>query len=543
MTLSNLKNIFVAAIQKISNLNEIPAFEFILNTDEQKQQFGDITTNGAMIIAKKLGKKPRELAQLIINEINDTQIEKIEIAGPGFINIFLTQKTLQLIAQDLFIKKDSYFKIKDLTTSYNIEFVSANPTGPLHFGHGRGGIIGDVLANVLIFLGYNVSKEHYVNDAGSQINKLGASLKIRCQQQEGLPVELPEDAYHGQYLIDLAQKCLEEHPDALAQDDNFFMSYAYTHMLKGLQKTTSDYGITFDTWFSEKTLHTQAIEDAINQLKKNGKTYEQDGALWFKSTEYGDDKDRVLKKADGAYTYAAADAAYMLSKTDRGFNYLIFILGQDHHSYPKRLNGIRQALGLNHIKLDCILYQLVSMKEDNQRIRMSKRAGAIISLQDIIDTVGTDVARFFYLNRKADAHLEFNLDLALEKTQENPVYYLQYAYVRTHAILKKAAEYNEFRTINQTDSEHLTKEETLIIKKLASLESLLIDISKNYQVHLLTYYLLELSHLFHNYYHHNKVIEPLSLDQSRGRLLLTTLVKEMFERCFNIIGISLPEKM
>lgn len=543
MILLSLKNILTAAMQNISGINNLPAIEFNLNTDEQKQQFGDITTNGAMVIAKQMGKNPRELAQLITQEINSNHIEKIEIAGPGFINIFLKQNTLNAIAQELFIKKDSYFKLKETSTFYNIEFVSANPTGPLHFGHGRGGIIGDVLSNVLLFLGYKASKEHYVNDAGSQINKLGLSLKIRCQQQEGLDVQLPEDAYHGEYLIDLAQKCLQDYPEALTQDDNFFMSYAYTHMLKGLQKTTSDYGITFDTWFSEKTLHTKAIEDAIEELKRNNKTYEHDGALWFKSTEYGDDKDRVLKKADGSYTYAAADAAYMLSKASRGFNYLIFILGQDHHSYPKRLNGIRQALGLNHINLDCILYQLVSMKEDNERVRMSKRAGTIISLQDIIDTVGTDVARFFYLNRKADAHLEFNIDLALETTQENPVYYLQYAYVRTHAILKKAAEHTEFNNINYQDTQHLTKEEALIIKKLANLEDLLIDISKNYQVHLLTYYLLELAHLFHNYYHHNKVIEPISIDQSRGRLLLVTLVKEMFERCFNIIGISLPEKM
>ena len=321
------------------------------------------------------------------------------------------------------------------------------------------------------------------------------------------------------------------------------MSYAYTHMLKGLQKTTSDYGITFDTWFSEKTLHTEPIDAAVDQLTTNGKTYELDGAVWFKSTEYGDDKDRVLKKADGSYTYAAADAAYMLSITHRGFEHLIFVLGQDHHSYPKRLNGMRQALGLTDVKLDCILYQLVSMKEDGLRVRMSKRAGSIISLQDIIDTVGADVARFFYLNRKADAHLEFNIDLALEKTEENPVYYLQYAYVRTNAILKRSAEHPELTDINQDDNLYLTEAETLLIKKLAHLETLLVDIAHNYQVHLLTYYLLELAHLFHNYYHHNKVIEPTSIEQSRGRLFLVLLVKDMFERCFKIIGISAPESM
>jgi arginyl-tRNA synthetase len=542
-TLTGIKKAFFECLQKITTVHELPSIEFGLNTDEHKQQFGDITTNAPMVLAKALGKNPRQIAHELIESFSHDAIAKMEIAGPGFLNIFLTPETIKTIAQELFANKDHYFELEEPTAIYNIEFISANPTGPLHFGHGRGGIIGDVIGNVLTFLGYKTSKEHYVNDAGSQINKLGASLKIRCRQEAGEAIELPEDAYHGQYMVNLAKKCLYDHPDALTKNDDFFMSYAYTHMLAGLQKTTGDYGITFDTWFSEKTLHTQAIDDAVALLTTNGKTYQQDGALWFKSTDYGDDKDRVLKKADGSYTYAAADAAYMLSKTHRGFEHLVFVLGQDHHSYPKRLNGIRQALGLADVTLDCILYQLVSMKEDGERVRMSKRAGSIVSLQDIIETVGADVARFFYLNRKADAHLEFNIELALQKTEENPVYYLQYAYVRTNAILKRSFEHPEFRDINQEDGLYLTQNETLLIKKLAHLETLLIDISKNYQVHLLTYYLLELAHLFHNYYHHNKVIEPTSIEQSRGRLFLVLLVKDMFERCFKIIGISLPEKM
>lgn len=540
---NQLKEAFLTSLKKITALNTLPPVEFSLNTDEHKQQFGDITSNAAMILAKHIGLNPRNLAEKIVIEFSYPGIKKVEIAGPGFLNFFLEADLIVTMAQELFIQKDAYFTADEPITPYNIEFVSANPTGPLHFGHGRGGIIGDVLASVFKFTGYPVSKEFYINDAGAQITKLGMSLKIRCQQAQGLSIELPEDAYHGDYLKELAQKCLHDHPDALAQDDQFFMSYGYTHMLRALQKTTTDYGITFDTWFSEKTLHSHAIKEALATLTKNGKTYENEGALWFRSTEYGDDKDRVLKKADGNYTYAAADAAYLLSKTHRGFEHLIFILGQDHHSYPKRLDGMRQALGLNQVKLDCILYQLVSIKEDGEKVRMSKRAGTIVSLQDIIDTVGIDIARFFYLQRKADAHLEFNLDLALTTTDENPVYYLQYAYVRTKAILKKSAEFPELTDINEDDALHLTEQEQLLIKKLLSLEPLLFDITKNYQVHLLTYYLLELAHLFHNYYHHNKVIEPASLGQSRGRLFLVLLVKDMFERCFKIIGISAPESM
>lgn len=542
-TFAHIRTAFFTYLHQISSLQTLPTIDFSLNTDEHKQQFGDITSNAALLLAKHMHTNPRELANKIRSEFTYEGITTIEVAGPGFLNFFLHQDLIFDCAQELFTQKDAYFTADQPITPYNIEFVSANPTGPLHFGHGRGGIIGDVLGNVLRFIGYPVTKEHYINDAGAQITKLGMSLNIRCQQEQGVAIELPEDAYHGTYLQELARKCLHDHPDALQRDEQFFMTYAYTHMLKALQKTTTDYGITFDTWFSEKTLHPRGIQEALALLKANGKTYEHDGAVWFRSTEYGDDKDRVLQKADGSYTYAAADAAYLISKTHRGFEHLIFILGQDHHSYPKRLDGMRQALGLTHVKLDCILYQLVSMKEDGERVRMSKRAGSIVSLQDIIDTVGSDVARFFYLQRKADAHLEFNMDLALSTTDENPVYYLQYAYVRTKAILKKSYDYPELTDINTDDALYTTEQERLLLKKLASLDPLLADIANNYQVHLLTYYLLELAHLFHAYYHHNKVLEPESVAQSRGRLFIVLLVKDMFERCFKLIGISCPESM
>lgn len=542
-TLVTLKERFFSYLATLTPEN-LPAISFTLNTDDQKQQFGDIACNAALLLAKPLGTNPRALAQKIITEFSDPSIKKIEIAGPGFLNIFLTEDAFRTIAEELFTEKDHYFEIDTPSTIFNLEFVSANPTGPLHLGHGRGGIIGDVLGNIISFVGYKVTKEHYINDAGAQMEKLGKSLKIRSQQEAGIAIEMPEDAYHGDYLKELAQKCLQEHgKQALEQPDQFFIDYGYKHQLAGLKKTTSDYGINFDVWFSERSLHPQGIEHALDRLKKNGKTYEKEGALWFASTEYGDDKDRVLKKADGSYTYAAADAAYLLDKAERGFNKLIYVLGQDHHSYPKRLDGMRQALGLTDVALDCILYQLVSMKKDGEAVRMSKRAGAIVNLQDVIQEVGTDVARFFYLNRKADAHLEFDLDLALKQTDENPVYYLQYAYVRTLAILKKAEENPELADISKMDAQYLTETEQLLIKKIAALQELLEDITRNYQVHLLTYYMLELAHLFHNYYHHNRVIEPKDITQSRSRLFLVMLVKDTFERCLRLIGISRPEQM
>ena len=536
-SIEKLQNTFAEFI--VSHFKEDAAvrrMDFSLNTDPQKADFGDINTNIALLLSKPLQKNPREVAQEIVDNFQNDMIKKIEIAGPGFINFFLTDQAFKDLAEDLCEERDDFFKAENPDTNYNVEFISANPTGPLHIGHGRGGIIGDVLSNVLNFLGYNTTREHYINDAGAQMQKLGNSLKIRCQQELGEAVELSEDAYQGEYLKGVAQECIKEHGNEVVQkDDQFFIDYGYAKMLQQLKDTVNGYNIDFDVWFSERTLHPKKVEAALKALQDNGYIFEQEGALWFKSTEFGDDKDRVLKKADGDYTYAAADAAYILDKASRGAQTVIIVLGQDHHSYPKRLDGMRQALGLTDVKLDCILYQLVSIKEDGEAMKLSKRAGRIVGLTDIIETVGTDIARFFYLNRKADAHLDFDLKLALSQTEENPVYYLQYAYVRTKSILEKAHEHKEFHHITSKDAEHLTSGEWLIIKKIIELKSLLNNISQNYQVHLIAYYLLDLAHSFHNYYHHNRVIEPKTVEQSRGRLLLTELVKEQFERCLKLM--------
>ena len=519
----------------------------ILNVDPQKTDFGDLSSNCAMILAKPLGKAPRVIAQEIIDGFKHPLIAKIEIAGPGFLNFFLTLDAIKQSAQELFDQQDLFFKnVSTLLTydQYNIEFVSANPTGPLHLGHGRGAIIGDVLTNILRFTGYSVTKEHYINDAGVQMNKLGNSLKVRCQQELGSDVIFPEDGYQGLYLKTLAQELVEKNSQQiLEKDDQFFIEYAYKTLLAEQQETLKSYGITFDVWFSEKTLHTEAIIDALNRLDKAGVTYRSEGALWFRSTDYGDDKDRVLKKEDGSYTYVAADAAYLCNKVARGFKKLILILGQDHHSYPKRLDGIRRALGFNDVTLECILYQLVSIKEDGKQLKLSKRAGRIVDLGDIIETVGVDIARFFYLNRKADAHLEFDLGLALSQTEENPVYYLQYAFVRTGSVLEKAAQYEQFKDIKSQDALYITDAEKLLVKKMVSLKELLDAMVVNHQVHLIAYYLLEVAHLFHNYYHHNRVIEPETVEQSRGRLLTVMLVQQTFDRCLRLMGLTRPAKM
>lgn len=525
---------------------KIQSYTLSINSDEKKADFGDLNSNAPLILAKELKRKPTDIAKEIVAGFNHSYIEHIEIAGAGFINIFLNKKAWHELAQDLYKEKQSFFAGKQTDPKhYSIEFVSANPTGPLHFGHGRSGIIGDVLSNILRFLGHSATKEFYINDAGNQIQKLGQSFKVRCQQQLGIEAKLPEEGYFGEYLIDLAKECISEYgKEVLEKDASFFENYAKDILLDRIKETLLNYGISFDVWFSEKKLHTSgAIEKAIDQLQKNGHLYELDGALWFKSTNFGDDKDRVVRKSTGEWTYIAADIAYLLNKVDRGFNPLVLVLGHDHHSYAIRLEGIRQAFNLKQIALDTILYQLVRIKNEGELVRLSKRAGNIISLQDVIDSVGTDVARFFYLHRKADAHLEFDLALARARTEENPVYYIQYAYVRIGSIIQKASHDKNFSNINASDAVNLNTSEVMLLKKIISLKELLEQMSHNYHTHLLAYYSIELADLYHSYYSKYRIIELENIPQSRARLLLMHILQQTFSTVFDLLGISKPEKM
>lgn len=518
-----------------------------LNADEKKSSFGDLNSNAAMVLGKELKKDPKQIAEIISGGFTHEMVDSIGIAGPGFLNFHLNSAAFTTLMKDMIDTGDTFFKLPNEAPKFNvtIEFVSANPTGPLHFGHGRGGIIGDVLANVMNFIGHKADREFYINDAGSQIQKLGMSFKIRCQQAAGLDVQLPEDAYHGDYLEAMAQELIKAKGKAiLEQPDSYFAQYAKEKMLEQLKATLEFYGINFDIWFSEKTLHDSgAIEKALAILQERGYLYEKEGATWFKSTEFGDDKDRVVKKADGSLTYVAADIAYLRDKISRDYNHLIMILGHDHHSYVVRLHAVQQALGLGQYPFDIILYQLVKMKSSGELVRMSKRAGNIVTLQDVIETVGKDVARFFFLNRKADAQLEFDVDLALKKTEENPVYYVQYAYVRTKSILEKAAQDGSYDNLNNDDLVHLGEPEKMLIKKIVSLKEVLETIGQNHQTHTLTYYVLELANIFHSYYGANRVMDPDHKEQSRARLLLITQLKNTFALALQLLGISLPERM
>jgi len=564
-TIKTIKETFNASNEAMQNVT------LILNQGKGAE-FGDLSCNAALMLAKTLGRNPREVAQEIQQTLSSKYqdaeqsaffgvVEKIEIAGPGFLNITLTKQFWMTLTIEFFQQKDLFFQLNfdDATkTKYLIEFVSANPTGPLHLGHGRGAIIGDTLTKVLNFLGHDVEKEFYINDAGNQMLILGQSLKIRCLQELGQQAELPAEGYAGQYMIDLAKKCIDKlGKDVIKENDKFFSDYAKNKMLELQQKDLHDYGVTFDRWYSEKTLHeSSAVTKAAELLREKGLAYEQDGALWFKSTQFGDDKDRVIKKSDGNWTYIAADIAYHKDKYDRGFNKLINILGQDHHGYVKRLQATMQALGYPIDGLDVILYQLVTIKENDVVQRMSKRAGKFTQLSDIIDEVGVDVARFFYLNRKAEAHLEFDLAVALKKTDENPVFYIQYAYVRINSLLEKAQQNDQFYdylnvllTGGWEDEEmvkivsSMTEHEFTLLKKIMQLQDILQTIETSYQTHLLSYYTWELAQAWHNYYTNNKIIDVDNIGQSKVRIFAAVITKDALEICLDLLGISKPEKM
>ncbi len=551
--LEQIQNSFANFIKTKFNLphdTQLP-INLELNIDRPRAQFGDLNSNIAMLLAKQLKQNPQAIAQLIIIEYQaPNEIEKIEFVAPGFINITLKKSVFVKLLNEINQQKASFFKPSNLKSrKYLIEFVSANPTGPMHLGHGRGAIIGDVLGNVLKFNGHLVTKEFYINDAGNQINKLGLSLKIRCQQALGINIELPEAAYHGEYLRELAHGCIADYgPTILEKPDSFFAHYGKEKLLDAIKHTLLDYGVKFDIWFSEKSLHeSQAITQALAQLKLNNYTYEKDQATWFKSTEFGDDKDRVVCKSDGELTYVAADIAYLKNKVDRGAEHLVMILGQDHHSYATRLQGLKQALGLTNLPLDIIIYQLVSMQASGEAVRMSKRAGNIVTLLGVIETVGKDVARFFYLNRKADSQLEFNLDLALTKTEENPVYYIQYALVRIRSILRKAQtltpEIKFDLTNTESITEYISEPEYLVLKKIIALKDILAAIESTQHTHLLAYYSLELAKLFHAYYGQHKVLDPEQPELSSARLLVLEQLENTLELTLKLMGLDTPESM
>ncbi len=514
-------------------------------------RFGDYATNAAMVMAKGLGINPRELAQKIARALDHPMIEKVEVAGPGFINLFMKVDWWYSAFARL-LEEGEAFGCLDLGKGkrVQVEFVSANPTGPLHIGHGRGAAVGDSLARILEKAGYQVEREYYVNDAGRQIRVLGESIWARCMELLGREVEFPQDGYRGEYVVDLARRALEEMPQVLESPREEAVErlarWGAGEILEVIRRDLEAFGVTFDSWFSERTLYQRdLVGKALERLKERGFIYEKEGALWFASSRLGDDKDRVVVRANGEPTYLASDIAYHALKADRGFHLLVDVWGADHHGYVPRIRAAMRALGYDPHMLQVLLIQMVSLIKGGEKVSMSTRQGEFVPLSELVEEVGKDAVRFIFLTRKCDAHLDFDVDLAKSQTEENPVFYVQYAHARISSIFRTARERGiplppDFGKVDLTP---LTlKEEMGLIKKALQFPDLIEGMARSLEPHRLTYYLQELAGAFHSYYNHYRVlVEDEGL--RRARAALAKGVQVVIREGLRLLGVDAPHTM
>ncbi|UCG77946.1 MAG: arginine--tRNA ligase [Nitrospirota bacterium] len=518
----------------------------------REEGHGDISTPVAMVLASKLKKAPRAIAEDIAGAIgNDPSFEKIEVAGPGFINFFLSGTYLHNELSAFIKDADGYVK-RDVGRGekVQIEFVSANPTGPLHLGHGRGAVVGSVLANMLTAAGYNVEKEFYVNDSGRQVRLLGESVYARYLELCNKEIKFPDDGYKGEYVSDIANNIFDKEGKKYCDipfdecSDNF-IDHSYKLMLEEIERDLKEFSVFFDSFQSERDIFSEGhVDGLIDLLKKKDLVYEDEGATWFRSTEFGDDKDRVIIKSDGQYTYFASDIAYHYLKAQKGFGELINIWGADHHGYVKRVRSAIKAVGFDPGHLKVILVQMVSLLRSGEPVQMSKRAGNFVTLREVMDEIGVDTTRFIFLTRKPDSHLEFDLEEAKKQSSENPVFYVQYAFARINSIFRKASD-EGFNVNSQDDSviNRLTEPEELrLIKKILYYPMMFEGAVFAREPHRITYYLQELAGLFHPYYNSHRVLTD-DRDLSLARLALCRAVMLVLERGLAILGITSPERM
>ena len=532
----------------------------------KEESFGDLATPAAMSLAKILKKPPRKVAEDIVNEIKKIPptppllkggeggldiFEKIEIAGPGFINFTFSKPYIYSELKSL-IKDGSGFLRADIGKGrrIQIEFVSANPTGPLHLGHGRGAAVGSALSNLLSAAGYKVEKEFYVNDAGRQVKLLGLSVFARYNQLLGIDYPSPEDGYKGFYIEDIANKVIKNYGNKYAEASieeagEFFTDFSYRLMLEGIKQDLKEFGIIFDAWQSERELYEKGeVAQSINDLKEHDYIYEEEGAVWFRSTAFGDDKDRVVIKKDGTHTYFAPDIAYHRKKIQKGFDEIIDIWGADHHGYIPRMQAVIQALGYPMASLKVLLVQMVSLLRGGKPVQMSKRAGEFVTLKEVIDEVGADTTKFIFLTRRPDSHLEFDLEAAKAQSAENPVFYVQYANARINSIFSHAKEQGiNIEKLADAELSLLSlPEEIKIIKKLLSYQMVFEGAVIAHEPHRITFYLQELAGMFHPYYHRNKVVTD-DANLTKARLALCEAVRIVLKDGFEILGLSAPERM
>ena len=533
-----LKQVIQTALKELGvslELNEI-----IIENSKDKTH-GDYATNVALKSARNFGKNPKEVASLIVSKINCDDIDHIEIAGPGFINFFMKNDSLTSLVSKIISLGDDFGKSEKKNVKVNVEFVSANPTGDLHVGHARGAAIGDAISRILTFDGYDVTREYYINDAGNQIDHLAESIEARYKELLGMEVTFPEDGYHGEDIKNVAKQIYEEVGDKALSYPNpreFFKKRGMELELDKIRQDLARFNIVFDVFSSEKAIRANgAIEKEIEFLGDN--VYESEGAKVLKTTNYLDDKDRVIVKSNGEYTYFMPDIVYHVNKLSRGFDLLIDVLGADHHGYINRMKSALMMHGYSKDVLEIELIQMVRMMKDGEEFKLSKRTGNGYTLRELCDDAGVDAARYFFVMRAASGHLDFDLDLAVKQSSDNPVYYAQYAHARLNAILEQAKDIN----IDRSGSLLEEPSELELVKKLASFEDVVKTASKERAPYKVTNYIHELAEKIHSFYTECRVIDKNNLETTSARLGLCLASKIVLRNALFLVGVSAPEKM
>ena len=546
-----LKNEIKDAVIKAGLATEEQIPDVVLETPKDKAN-GDYATNMAMQLARVAKKAPRMIAEQLVENFDQSKasIEKIEIAGPGFINFYMNNSYLTDLIPTILEQGSDYGKTNvGGGEKVNVEFVSANPTGNLHLGHARGAAVGDSLCNVLEKAGYTVTREYYINDAGNQINNLALSVEARYFQALGMEKEMPEDGYHGQDIIEIGAALASEYGDKFVNETEeerlaFFREYGLKFEMKKLQKDLEEFRVGFDLWYSETSLyHNGKIDEALNKLREQGHIFEDGGATWFRSTTFGDDKDRVLIKNDGSYTYLTPDIAYHQDKLLRGHDKLINIWGADHHGYIPRMKAAIEALGYGKEALEVEIIQLVHLFQNGEKVKMSKRTGKAVTMRDLMEEVGLDAVRYFFAMRSADTHLDFDMDLAVSQSNENPVFYAQYAHARICSMLRQGEEQG-IELVGPFALEHIQSEKEIdLLKKLGEYPQVVSEAAIKRIPHRITNYIFELASTLHSFYNAEKVLDADNVDRTKARLALMKATQITIQDALKLIGVSAPEKM
>lgn len=541
-----LKETIQRAIQSAFSIS-LEIDEIIIEMPKDKS-FGDYSTNAAMRLAKTLKQKPRDIAQAILDamEFNGSGIDRMEIAGAGFLNIFMEKASLANIIETILNKQDDYGRNNAGNhQKVNVEFVSANPTGDLHLGHARGAAMGDAICRMLAFSGYDVTREYYVNDAGNQIHNLALSLYARYKQLFNQEASLPEDGYYGKDVIEIAKQIKEAEGDkylSMNEEEAIacMRSLGMKAELKKLEEDLALFRVHFDVWSSEQSLYDEhKVEASLSKLVELGATYESEGALWLKTTVFGDDKDRVLRKSDGSFTYLTPDIAYHKDKFDRGFDLLVNLWGADHHGYIPRMKAAMQSLGYDPERLEVDIIQMVRLIKDGEEMKMSKRTGNAVTLKELIEEANVDSVRYFFVNRAPDTHFDFDLDLATKQSNDNPVYYVQYAHARICSILRQM---DGFAVASQYDLLVHEKEMDLL-KHMNEFPSVVAEAAKTRLPHKICNYAMKLASLFHSFYAECKVLDADQVELSGQRLALLLAAKITLKNALELVGVEAKDKM